>query len=499
MSLTKVSYSMINGAYANVLDFGASPSATATVNAAAIQAAIDSGAKGVYIPAGDYAVNATILIANKQGFVLQGEGMLTSLSWAGTAGGTMMTMRGSWFSTIKNLWLNCNSIADTSLNMPCYLSGTDTYVSTMNSLEHCRFGGTRVGTGTGVVIGDGVGTQLDNLNFYKCWFENSGKLASITGTVTLHINFDNCVFSGYSAIPTTVGIDVVSGGLVNFVSCQFVGSGPTVAYVRRSITALAVNFKDCEMESNGPFLNCPDDTGFANTWPITMVGCTIGFTGTASTNIIDYRQRGMLVIQGGDVNSTNAAFVNHQPPATAVLNDVGVRYSNVTVTQNGSSLRTALKANGAFTTNATSGNLVGAGNPASGVVQTFSGDSTDATLVRTVAHQGGSGAGGTGWGTATQNQQTTASVSTSATAIASLEQNHNFVIVAGIKSTDSTVFFTDVVLTSNTNGSTPTVISSNVNGSPAARTYTIASNNLKLTMASDTYRINCHFISLTSR
>jgi len=42
MSLTKVSYSMINGEYANVLDYGASPSATAAVNTAAIQIAIDA-------------------------------------------------------------------------------------------------------------------------------------------------------------------------------------------------------------------------------------------------------------------------------------------------------------------------------------------------------------------------------------------------------------------------------------------------------------------------
>lgn len=498
MSLTKVSYSLINGAYANVLDFGASPSATAAVNAAAIQAAIDSGAKGVYVPAGDYQIDTTILIANKAGFVLQGEGMLTSLSWTGTAGGTMMTMRGSWFSTIKNLWLNCNSLADTSLNMPCYLSGTDTYVSTMNSFEHCRFGNTRVGTGTGVVIGDNVGVQLDNLNFYKCFFENAGKLASVTGNVTLHINFDNCVFSAYNVIPTTIGVDIVSGGLINFVSCQFIGSAPTVSYIKRSITAAAINFKDCEMESGGAFLLCPDDTASANNWPVTIIGTTLGCTGTG-VNIIDYRQRGMLIIQGGRINASGASFVNHQPPGTGVLNDVGVSYVNVTVIQAGAGLRTSLLASGEFRTNAVNGNLIGSGNAASGVVLTASGSSLDATLVRTLAHQGGSGAGGLGWSTTYQNQQSTEAVTTSPVVIASLEQNHNLVIVAGVKSTDPGVFFTDLVLTSNTNGSTPTVVSANNQGSPATRTYDITSNSLRLTMSANTYRINCHFISLTSR
>lgn len=498
MSLTKVSYSMISGALANVLDFGASPSATAAVNTAAIQAAIDSGAKGVYIPAGDYAINDTIVIANKEGFVLQGVGTLTSLSWTGVAGGTMMRMRGSWFSVVKNLWLNCNGIADTSLNLPCFLTGTDTYVSTFNSFEHLRLGGTRVGTGTALIIGDNIGTQLDNTNFYKCWFENAGKMVSVTGIVTFNLSFDNCGFSAYSVIPTTVAIDLISGGQVFIMNGVFIGSECTIAMIRRSNLFGSLTITNSQMENNGPFLLCPDDTGFGNTWPVVMTGCIIGYTGPGGANIIDYRQRGMLIIQGGKVNASNASFLNHQPPATGVLNDFGVEYVNVTVTQGGASLRTSLLANGQFRTNATSGNLIGAGNAASGVITTVSGSSNDATIVRTLAHQGGSGPGLVGWGTATQNQQTTASVSTSNTVIASIEQNHNFVIVAGIKS-DSSAFFTDLVLTSNTNGSTPTVISTNASGSPAARTYDISSNSLRLTMASDTYQINCHFISLTSR
>jgi polygalacturonase len=44
MSLTKVSYSMIDGAVFNAIDFGASSSAAASVNTAAIQAAIDAAA-----------------------------------------------------------------------------------------------------------------------------------------------------------------------------------------------------------------------------------------------------------------------------------------------------------------------------------------------------------------------------------------------------------------------------------------------------------------------
>jgi len=64
MSLTKVSYSMINGAYANVLDYGASPSATAAVNTSAIQTAINAN-DVVYFPEGTYSINAALEVGTK--------------------------------------------------------------------------------------------------------------------------------------------------------------------------------------------------------------------------------------------------------------------------------------------------------------------------------------------------------------------------------------------------------------------------------------------------
>lgn len=83
MSLTKVTYSMISGAYVNVLDFGADPTGVAD-SAAAIQAACDfawnvpasTGRKVVYFPNGEYRVNTTITIA---GISLLGESMSGSV------------------------------------------------------------------------------------------------------------------------------------------------------------------------------------------------------------------------------------------------------------------------------------------------------------------------------------------------------------------------------------------------------------------------------------
>ena len=71
MSLTKVSYSMIQGAEYNVLDFGFSPSNSASGNSAALTTLIASVADGsvVYFPSGTYDISATITLTKKLVFV----------------------------------------------------------------------------------------------------------------------------------------------------------------------------------------------------------------------------------------------------------------------------------------------------------------------------------------------------------------------------------------------------------------------------------------------
>lgn len=86
MALTKVSYSMLNGAVANVLDFGAVSGAEST---SAIQAAIDSiAATGgiVYFPSGTYKINAPIKIYSKISLVGAGQDTTTILKTTNTVG-----------------------------------------------------------------------------------------------------------------------------------------------------------------------------------------------------------------------------------------------------------------------------------------------------------------------------------------------------------------------------------------------------------------------------
>jgi hypothetical protein len=65
MSLTKVSFSMIDGEVANVLDFGADPTGVAS-STTAIQAAIDTGVGTIFYPDGTYLVNGVVIKSNQR-------------------------------------------------------------------------------------------------------------------------------------------------------------------------------------------------------------------------------------------------------------------------------------------------------------------------------------------------------------------------------------------------------------------------------------------------
>lgn len=97
MSLTKVTYSMIQGQYVNVLDYGADNTGT-TDTTAAIQAAIAAAAgRTVYFPAGTYIVTSTLSynVAPTQGIFspgirLVGDGMLKTIFDNRVANGPMI-------------------------------------------------------------------------------------------------------------------------------------------------------------------------------------------------------------------------------------------------------------------------------------------------------------------------------------------------------------------------------------------------------------------------
>jgi hypothetical protein len=134
MSLTKASYSMIQGASLNVLDFGASPSASAATNLTAIQAALtyanSIGGARVFVPAGNYAVSGTLNIYKKT--ILCGDGQQTSiLTFTNTGVGIASTWpinssTAVWIS-VEDIGLICTNAANTGAGF-ADIGGTFVYL-----------------------------------------------------------------------------------------------------------------------------------------------------------------------------------------------------------------------------------------------------------------------------------------------------------------------------------------------------------------------------------
>ena len=138
MFLTKVSYSMINGAPLNVLDYGADPTntndSTAAINAALTAAAAMSPIGTVFIPQGFYKTTNTLNVP--LGVTLTGESSAWVNSTASRTSGTVIypnhnnktislvsdgTNGNSAGGGILNLWIQCNHAS--------YATTTGVYVS----------------------------------------------------------------------------------------------------------------------------------------------------------------------------------------------------------------------------------------------------------------------------------------------------------------------------------------------------------------------------------
>lgn len=173
MALTKVSYSMIQGAAYNVLDYGASPSATPAENCTAIQAAINAanaaGGGQVFIPPGTYTLDVvdygdTTIISIKllNNVALMGAGAATILKTKNAAYGA-----GAFYRVIG--------------------SRDDTLLSNA-SISNLTIDGNRAG-------GQGATTQASNINL------RVASSVTISNIKSINANGEGIQLSGTTSAP----------------------------------------------------------------------------------------------------------------------------------------------------------------------------------------------------------------------------------------------------------------------------------------------------------
>jgi parallel beta-helix repeat protein len=132
MSLTKATYSLINGAPINVLDYGADPTGV-TDSTATIQAAVTAASNNssVYFPTGTYLIGAAgINVASKTGVTLFGESAVIKITAVSTLtipslGACSIRFNSCTRSGVRGLTINGNSTASAAVG---FSAGTECFV-----------------------------------------------------------------------------------------------------------------------------------------------------------------------------------------------------------------------------------------------------------------------------------------------------------------------------------------------------------------------------------
>ena len=258
MSLTKVSFSMITGEVANILDFGADPTGAAN-SSVAIQAALSSGNGSIYIPKGTYLINTALAPSATQ--TIFGDGVNTSILKAGTVGMTVINYPSGAYSNviIKNLTIDGNAKADRGISFigsvqgavsncefnNISISGCLIYQFYSENLTYCvwdRVAFDGLNGDYGLFLRTSFSSEVKNSIIYN------GDAANMLTDGCSIVNFSNTHFFNETTSPNPALVIVDNSNGCAFVDCTFEPQG-----------AANVTYNVVLKDTNPAFPNCTDN------------------------------------------------------------------------------------------------------------------------------------------------------------------------------------------------------------------------------------------------
>lgn len=298
MSLTKVTNSMISGAYANVLDFGAKGDGI-TNDTDAIKAAMVSGAGCVYFPSGTYmcdqilwgdttpGIGAIRLIGEVAALAgsFQESTAKTTRIKARSANAVFWRFNYSHNLVVENIAFDGGGFSDivVQLQQGCF----------KHEWSNCTFEGATASTGTVVYLGDPIiNLQVDFNVFRNCIFATgydtvtanfAAQAVNIVKTNTIENKFYNCFFS-----KTKTSARLQGSSQTDFYGCHF------VEFDDQAIQVVGVshfNMKLCYSESTigTKFLSLVDVLYSESVQPIVIednsINQTVGNSFDATPNV----------------------------------------------------------------------------------------------------------------------------------------------------------------------------------------------------------------------
>jgi hypothetical protein len=212
MALTKVTYSMIDGATVNVLDYGADPTdindSAAAINAA-ITAAVANNIDSVYLPAGTYKCASTITLLDN--ITLFGEGKSSALHFLPSGGAQTagITVANKTNFQIKSLRVYGDSTANADLTWAIRIYGSNNGIVSNCFIDTAYLG---------VFVGDVSTTQSNKILVTNNIISNIGANAIGVNTFGSKINLlGNIIFQSgtLSVLSSLVGSAIEFRGATN--------------------------------------------------------------------------------------------------------------------------------------------------------------------------------------------------------------------------------------------------------------------------------------------
>jgi hypothetical protein len=289
MSLTKVSYSLINGAPLNVLDFGADPTG-ADDSTAAIQAAIDAG-YDVFFPDGNYKIEGSLTLKN---FVrLLGNYGLINTNLVDNNGGVKLIFTGTDTACFKSPSATLQIKYVTVAGLSIVATGTYDWVFNFTAPLQCTFDNVYAetqNTAGGVFYGSYVAGQISWINrFFGCGFGSPQNSTSPNIHFYCSDSFVNgCYFSGGKGVwDQSYGGNLFTN--THFDKTTILGAG--LAFFKHPETVAqsgnTTSVTNCYFDENfiGISLNATATTVSGEFFNTTISGCT--FRNIAGGGIAD--------------------------------------------------------------------------------------------------------------------------------------------------------------------------------------------------------------------
>lgn len=249
MSLTKASYDLINGAPANILDYGADPTGAAD-STAAIQAAVDAN-KSIYIPPGTFKVTSEITLSQNNFEItgIKGKSILM-----GGGGGNIFgyflidTLYTAEFGLIENITFDSDDHTKTRWAIASdFANGV--YLSHL-TISECNFNARLLGG----IIGNLIACHVSRCVFgvFERNFGNNlkaiqsiGETSLVVATTNINV-IEQCEFA-YCGSPQAI-VEFTLGTKVIFKECIFEQLTPVGSVVRVDAVTQPV-FDGCWFEN----------------------------------------------------------------------------------------------------------------------------------------------------------------------------------------------------------------------------------------------------------